>query len=293
MKIRLIWMCGFFGRLPWASQLRQESFWAGAGMGIEEEEVVELRDGYVFPFALWGMFVVVVLIYFGTRVSAPFGRHIRRGWGPSMSVREAWIVMQSPALFVLALVYHHGQHHLATVPHVLLRLFQLHYINRCLIYPFRMRSEGKAMPILVCVFFCLFNVLNAYLQARWISHYGTYPTSWLRSPQFVLGVALFILGLGINIWADSVLLSLRADKHDRSYRIPRGFLFEYVSCPNYLGEIMEWFGWALMTSSFAGLGFFLAVSAILVPRAAVHHQWYLKKFSNYPASRKALIPFLY
>jgi steroid 5-alpha-reductase len=264
------------------------------GLLSQEQQLGDDGSDVVFKFALWGMYLVAALMYFGvTRITAPFGRHTRRGWGPSMSAREAWIVMESPALFVMALVYHHGQHQQDVVPHLLLRLFQLHYIHRCLVYPFRIRNDGKVMPILVCAIGFLFNFHNAYLQARWISHYGDYAASWLTSPQFMLGALLFLLGFGVNIWADSVLLNLRTDGRDKSYKIPRGFLYEYVTCPNYLGEIVEWLGWGVMTNSWAGFAFFLCTLANLTPRAAVHHQWYLKKFSDYPASRKALIPFVY
>lgn len=156
-----------------------------------------------------------------------------------------------------------------------------------------MRSEGKAMPMAPCVVGFIFNVYNTYLQARWISHYGTYPSSWLSSPQFLLGAAVFLLGFGINIWADNVLLNLRQDSQDRSYKIPKGFLYDYITCPNYFGEMVEWFGWAVMTNSPAGLAFFLFTVANLAPRAKRNHEWYLKKFSDYPRNRKALVPFLY
>eukprot|EP00252_Welwitschia_mirabilis_P004240 TRINITY_DN14515_c0_g1_i2.p1 TRINITY_DN14515_c0_g1~~TRINITY_DN14515_c0_g1_i2.p1 ORF type:complete len:107 (+),score=1.10 TRINITY_DN14515_c0_g1_i2:167-487(+) len=103
----------------------------------------------------------------------------------------------------------------------------------------------------------------------------------------------------INIWADSVLLSLRKDKRSdtlkkgQRYQIPKGGLFEFVSCPNYFGEIVEWLGWAILTWSRAGLGFFVYTVANLGPRAAAHHDWYREKFgSAYPKSRKILIPFL-
>ncbi len=260
----------------------------------QQQQLGDDGSDVVFKIALWGMYLVAALMYFGvTRITAPFGRHTRRGWGPSMSAREAWIVMESPALFVMAVVYHHGQHQQDVVPHLFLRLFQLHYIHRCLVYPFRIRNDGKAMPILVCSIGFLFNVHNAYLQASWISHYGDYAASWLTSPQFMLGALLFLLGFGVNIWADSVLLNLRTDARDKSYKIPRGFLYEYVTCPNYLGEIVEWLGWGVMTNSWAGFAFFLCTLANLAPRAAVHHQWYQKKFSDYPSTRKALIPFVY
>ena len=174
-----------------------------------------------------------------------------------------------------------------------IRFHQLHYIHRVLVYPFRIRADGKAVPLAVIVSGLFFNVYNSYIQGRWISHYGIYPTSWLWSPQFLFGAALFLAGFVINIWADNVLLNLRTSKEDRSYKIPHGFLYEYVTCPNYFGEIMEWLGWAIMTNSSAGFAFFVFTLANLAPRAKANQEWYLKKFSDYPHSRKALIPFLY
>lgn len=91
--------------------------------------------------------------------------------------------------------------------------------------------------------------------------------------------------------SDLVLVGLKAQ--GGGYKIPRGGLFELVSCPNYLGEIVEWLGWAVMTWSWAGLGFFLYSCFYLVPRAIGNHKWYLDKFKEvYPKHRKAVIPFL-
>jgi hypothetical protein len=33
-------------------------------------------------------------------------------------------------------------------------------------------------------------------------------------------------------------------------------------------------------------------AANLVPRAVAHHRWYRERFADYPAERKALVPFL-
>ena len=74
------------------------------------------------------------------------------------------------------------------------------------------------------------------------------------------------------------------------YSVPVGGLFHWVSCPNYLGEIALWIGWALATWSLAGLAFAVWTIANLAPRAVAHHKWYRENFDNYPRNRRALIP---
>ena len=76
------------------------------------------------------------------------------------------------------------------------------------------------------------------------------------------------------------------------YKIPRGGPYRLVSCPNYLGEMVEWGGWALLTWSMPGLAFAAWTAANLLPRAMTHHRWYQDKFPDYPRERRAVIPFL-
>lgn len=225
-------------------------------------------------------------------VVAPYGRHGREGWGPSLSARRAWLLMESPAVWVFLAIYLAGAQRFELVPLLLLSLWQLHYVHRSLIFPLRMRTSARAMPLLVAALAVLFNTLNAYVNARWISEFGRYETSWLTDPRFVLGAALFGLGMWINRDADARLRRLR-QPDESHYRIPRSGLFEYVSCPNYLGEILEWMGWAILTWSLAGFAFAFYTVANLAPRAAAHHRWYRATFPDYPTRRRALVPFVW
>ena len=75
--------------------------------------------------------------------------------------------------------------------------------------------------------------------------------------------------------------------------MPHGGLYERVSCPNYLAELIEWLGWAVATRSGAGLAFFVYTFANLAPRARAHHAWYRRQFPDYPPQRKALLPWLW
>jgi protein-S-isoprenylcysteine O-methyltransferase Ste14 len=86
------------------------------------------------------------------------------------------------------------------------------------------------------------------------------------------------------------LLAALRKPGEGGYKILRGWLYERVSCPNYLGEILVWCGWALATWSLAGAVFLLWTVANLIPRALSNHQWYRQHFDNYPENRKAVLP---
>ena len=237
-------------------------------------------------FALAAITFVALLL-----VTAPYGRSIRPGWGPVISSRVGWIVMETPPVLAFVAFYVMGQHRAETTPLVLLGLWQLHYIHRAYIYPVRMRLGRKKMPVLVAALAIVFNVLNAYVNATWIARYGEYPASWLATPQFVLGLLVFLTGGAINFHSDEVLRTLRKPG-ETGYKIPNRGLHRWVAAPNYFGEILEWTGWAIMLWSPAGWAFAVYTIANLAPRAWSHRRWYRQTFADYPAQRKALVPFL-
>lgn len=55
----------------------------------------------------------------------------------------------------------------------------------------------------------------------------------------------------MNTYHDNLLIKLRETSGSASnYKIPRGGLFEYVSCANYFGELMEWWGYFMVTMGY-------------------------------------------
>jgi protein-S-isoprenylcysteine O-methyltransferase Ste14 len=235
--------------------------------------------------------LLAALTFVGLRfITAPYGRHGRGGWGPTVPARIGWLVMETPAPVVFAFEYLRGAHRGELIPVLLLAMWQSHYLYRAFAYPLLMRG-GRRMPVALMLMAIAFNTLNAWINARWVSRLGSYPTDWLTDPRFVLGVTLFGAGLAVHVSSDRTLRGLRAPG-DTGYRIPRGGAYRRVSSPNYLGEIVEWTGWALATWSIAGLAFAVYTVANLVPRALDHHRWYRERFADYPPERRALIPFL-
>ncbi len=225
-------------------------------------------------------------------VVAPSGRHGRAGWGPEVSARSGWILMEAPAVLSFGAVWAMGSAVGGTVPRLLLGVWMAHYLHRALVFPFRMRSQGKRMPLVIATLGAGFNMLNGYVNARAVSEFGAQPAAWLASPSLWIGLAIFGVGLALNLHSDTVLLRLRAPGQT-GYRIPFGGGYSWVSCPNYLGEMLEWLGWALACGTLAGWAFFAYTVANLFPRALAHHRWYRETFAEYPRERRAVLPYLW
>ncbi len=243
-------------------------------------------DGFVGAWIVLAVIVFFVLLW--TR--APYGRHRRAGWGPELSARLGWIVMETPSLLLmLGMFLSAGKFNNAAL-WVFATLWSIHYVHRSWIWPFRARIGHRTMPWSVVAMAFAFNLINAWINGEWIFHRsGAYGADWLRSPVFVVGVGLFLFGMALNIVSDTALMRLRAGGQ-RDYSIPRGGAFRWVSCPNYLGEILEWTGWAVATWCLPGAAFAIWTFANLAPRALAHHRWYRENHPDYPARRKALIP---
>lgn len=246
---------------------------------------------------LWGLLVLVVsaLVAFCVLlfVSAPYGRHARPGWGPGLPTRPAWVLQELPAPVVFTWVFFSGEHAGQTVPLLLLGLWQLHYLQRTFVFPLLMRVGARRTPLFTVFLAVAFNSINGALNAYAISHGVLRHTdAWLGDPRFAIGVVLFLTGLTINLHADATLRRLRRPG-ETGYRIPTGGLHRFVSCPNYLGEIIEWCGFALAAWTWAAAAFVLFTVANLVPRARDHHRWYRETFPDYPPERKALVPGLW
>jgi len=178
-------------------------------------------------------------------------------------------------------------------------LWEMHYFLRCLIFPMLIPSNQVMywLTFVTSIFFTWFNTTVNAEYLFWIcSPPVDYPvdTYWLK-PNFFVGIFFFFLGLVINWKSDIALLQLRQSrkKDESRYKLPYGGLFEYISCPNYFGEIMEWGGYALASWNIASFSFFLWTCANLIPRGHQHHQDYKAWFKNYPKNRKAIIPYLF
>ncbi|KAK9124399.1 hypothetical protein Sjap_014001 [Stephania japonica] len=151
-------------------------------------------------------------------LQAPYGKHLSPSWGPTVSPTLAWVLMESPTIFLplLLLLFPLARHRSSPRSLSLLSLFLLHYLHRTFIYPFYLprrapTSKATQFPISIALMAFSFNVLNAYVQSRSIFHYIDYDAEggvgfWVR---FFAGLGVFLWGMSVNVRSDLVLVRLR------------------------------------------------------------------------------------
>ena len=241
----------------------------------------------VLAWLLSGLLIFGVLF----KITAPYGKFISNKWGAMVNNRVGWIIMESPPILLFSYFFWSGHNYTNVVCLTLYLLWMMHYINRDLIFPFRIKTKGKKMPAMIMAFGLIFNGFNTFFNGYYLGHLANYSIDWFLDPRFIVGLIIFVSGFGINIHSDNVLFSIRKNSHD--YQIPYGGMYKFISSPNYLGEMMEWLGFAMMSWSLAGLSFAVWTVVNLLPRAISNHKWYKQHFEEYPTDRKAIFPFIW
>jgi len=162
----------------------------------------------------------------------------------------------------------------------------LHFGKRWLEALFLHKYSGKIN------LFNLLAIMAFYsLVAGGLCYLSQWPAASPAEPNTATGLGLFVLGISGNLYHHQLLAQLR--RPPTGYAIPRGGLFEYVVCPHYLFEIITWLGMALVAQHLFAWMSLLGMTGYLVARSHKTLQWYRATFPNFPAARKALLPFLF
>lgn len=250
-----------------------------------------IQDVFYIILFIWCLLAVITFITL-LFLPAPYGKHARAGYGPNVSGVFGWIMMELPAVVIFPLVFLTGNCLRDIYSITFLLLWEVHYVHRTFIYPLRRKNTLKPMPISILILGMIFNSFNTFLNSYWINKFtDKCPETWIPLSFFLMGIFLFVVGFFINLFSDEELLKLR-QQGDSKYQIPQNGLYHYISCPNYLGEIIEWLGFSLASLSPATFAFLLWTCANLIPRAISHHAWYRDHFPDYPKDRKAIFPFI-
>lgn len=248
-----------------------------------------------FYFGVAGVMTVLAAVVFIAllHITAGYGMMYSRRWGPTVGNRAGWVAMEAPVFVAMILLWICSPRRGEAAPDVMASLFLLHYFQRSFVFPFLIKGKNR-MPLAIVAMGITFNLVNAYLIGGWffyVSPPDAYPVSWLGSPLFILGTILFFAGMGINLHSDYIIRHLRKPG-DNAHYIPKGGMFRYVTSANYLGEFVEWTGYAILTWSVGAAVFALWTFANLAPRARTIHKRYLSEFGDEYKSlgRKYILP---
>lgn len=240
-------------------------------------------------------FLVFVALYF---IKAGYGMFRTSQWGVSLSNKVAWMLMEAPVFVVMFVLWVRSGVGFSVPVYVFFLLFQLHYFQRSFVFPFLMKGKSR-MPLSIMAMGIVFNVLNGMMQAGGLFYFpaveGMYHSGWqyFAQPHAVAGFVLFFGGMGINLHSDHVIRHLRLPGDTKHY-LPSKGLYRYVTSANYLGELVEWTGFAVLTASPAAWVFVWWTFANLVPRAHAIHRHYRQEFGDEAVGkRKRIIPFVY
>ena len=84
-------------------------------------------------------------------------------------------------------------------------------------------------------------------------------------------------------WANfrcHVLLTRLRKPGETAYKIPRGFLFEFITCPNYTAEILGWLFFNIGTQTLMGYAFMLSGAFQMYLWAVQKHKRLRRQFDG-------------
>lgn len=270
--------------------------WRNENKTINLERKTETMIETLFDVLMYIMPVLAVTVFIALFfLRAGYGIFHTAGWGLSLSNRVGWVIMECPAFVLMAVMWFTGRHSLMSVPAVFFILFETHYFQRAFVFPMLMRGKSK-MPVSIVLMGVAFNLVNAFLIGYSLFHTGRsagYTADWLCSPCFLTGLLVFSAGMIVNLHSDNVIRNLRPEGDTKHYFPQRG-MYRYVTSANYLGELTEWTGFALLTCDAAAWVFVVWTFANLAPRAHAIRKRYVEEFgADVVGKRKCLIPYIY
>jgi len=170
-------------------------------------------------------------------------------------------------------------------------LWMVHYTKRLLESVFVHEFGTMTMPLKNlfknCAYYWFFAVAVGY-------NVNIPTTKELPVVCTIIGFPWFCCFMILNFICHMRLKYMRP-KGTNDFVIPRGGLFEYITCPNYFCEIMTWFGFNILTGfTIAGVAFNIVGAAQMLKWATERRDKYRKMFgSKWPNKRWVLFPFIY
>ncbi|KAH7278203.1 hypothetical protein KP509_38G029500 [Ceratopteris richardii] len=136
-----------------------------------------------------------------------------------------------------------------------------HIMETFFVHKFNHATSPLSFVFRNCCYYWSFAVFIAYF----VNHPYYTPVG---ETQMYIGFGLGIICQLANFYCHIILKNLRDPKGQGGYQIPRGFLFNYITCTNYTTEIYQGLGFNIATQTVAGYSFLVVAAYIMLDWAA-------------------------
>ena len=173
-----------------------------------------------------------------------------------------------------------------------LYLGMAHFLKREFESAFVHRFSHGTMPVMSCVRNCLhYWVLCGLLTGYFI--FNPAYTGGQQDPVVVNAlVAVWAVAQLGNLYVHIYLRNLRP-ANSTVRKVPHGFPFTLVSCPNYFFEVVAWVCFSALIGHWTAWIFTVVGAAQMMAWADKKHREYKRDFSNYPKGRARMFPFIW
>ncbi|KAJ3045715.1 3-oxo-5a-steroid 4- dehydrogenase [Rhizophlyctis rosea] len=220
------------------------------------------------------------------------------GWGTVFLIEYAGPILIHPLLYFFPNIFYgaKGEVQHSQIQTITLTLVVLHFLKREYETLFVHRFSNDTMPIFNLPKNCAHYWLSSGVLMGYFIHRPGFDGGFfggVHSSFWTSALIGFWLFSEVSNYVTHVTLRNLRPTGTRVRKIPFGYGFNLVSCPNYFFEILGWVTVSVLTGSLSAWLFTIIGAAQMAAWALKKHRNYKKEFGGtYPRNRKAMIPFI-
>jgi hypothetical protein len=249
---------------------------------------VDFFDGLLRAALVVGIILMIIITF---RSLFPYGKTYTRGTSvlkvEVLDRLAIMIVTVSPLLLFLYAQLYFPNGNLLNIGTL---CYVCHFIHRSLIYPWFRSSFSKKWPLESVIYYTVSNLVSST-----IAFHGIIFGAGQIHIAFQILAAVGFFGCAVVAGLHDYKLCALRKSGDTGYQVPHGLLFQWISGPHYLFELLEWcFFVPFLEYGFPMATFGVLFMVNLTGRAEAVHDAYTKRlFKNkYPEDRTSYIPFI-